>query len=880
MKRTIFILTLLCTLVFSVQATETTDIAGPAGSTNFGASVKVLSNGNFIVVDFVANTPAYQGGAVYLYDGSTKQLISRLYGSSGSDRVGSGGINILPSGDFIVRSPSFQGTRGAVTFCYKASGCNGAVSSTNSLVGYEAGNSLGAADPHILSTGNFVVGLTGYVIRGAVTFCSGTSPTVGVVSIENSLVGEKPTDGIGNPFITPLSSGGYAVESPGWNEGVGAVTFCDGTTGCKGFVSSANSLVGQNPGNGVGHSPVYMDNSVKEVGHGNFIVISDSFDNNGLQDVGAVTWVSPASGLTGTVTLDNSLVGTVANGKIGQVIVLENGNYVVMGGKWITFGDGATGVFGLASEANSIYGTEGNGDLNMASVTPLKNGNYVVNAPTYSFSLTFRGAARLCSGTGGCIGRMTAANSLTGVDNYGLPQPVTPLMNGNYVVKSSKATTFGNGETGIVGTITSENSLINPNSAPYGMIVPLPNGNYYVLNASWDPAAAPGGGSRGAVTLGNGKTGTVGLVSATNSLVNERPGDAYQFSSKILPSGDLLVISTSWNGYRGAVTLVSGTTPPIGVINAGNSIVGTDTYETLGETVDVLANGNYVVDDYNWNGVRGAVRFCEASRPCVGEISSANSLVGTNPGDRVGGVGSPVGVYEVGGTHFVVSSPNWNGGRGAATLVSSSAGLSGPVGPENSLIGRAALDNVSGGSRDISYPIPGVINASNGVFVIDSPKVDTPERVDAGAITVGAVYSPLAGTVDQPNTFFAGVESGPGTLSVAYDKVNRQLIIGRRVFNTVTVFKPDLATPPNITISGTLKTPDGAPLRQALVRLTSSDGSETWRMTKLSGSFAFENMAPLRDYSITVASKRFRFVPRYFTDAAADLRLSDMIGQR
>ena len=54
--------------------------------------------------------------------------------------------------------------------------------------------------------------------------------------------------------------------------------------------------------------------------------------------------------------------------------------------------------------------------------------------------------------------------------------------------------------------------------------------------------------------------------------------------------------------------------------------------------VTALSNGNYVVDSPYWNGDRGAVTWGNGSTGISGTISAANSLVGSNPGDEVGGL--------------------------------------------------------------------------------------------------------------------------------------------------------------------------------------------------------------------------------------------------
>jgi hypothetical protein len=123
------------------------DLVGPPGSGMFGMDVVALPNGNIVVTD-----PIYDSnrGAVYLYDGSTKALISTLTGSQANDEIGEG-ITVLSNGNFGVSSPSWANGRaihagaangapehaGAVTWCNGATGCIGLVNSANSLMGLE-----------------------------------------------------------------------------------------------------------------------------------------------------------------------------------------------------------------------------------------------------------------------------------------------------------------------------------------------------------------------------------------------------------------------------------------------------------------------------------------------------------------------------------------------------------------------------------------------------------------------------------------------------------------------------------------------------------------------------------------------------------------------
>ena len=58
-----------------------------------------------------------------------------LLGKHISDHVGSGGIVLLPNGDYLVQSPFLPISAGAVTWGDEATGVDGFVSSSNSITG-------------------------------------------------------------------------------------------------------------------------------------------------------------------------------------------------------------------------------------------------------------------------------------------------------------------------------------------------------------------------------------------------------------------------------------------------------------------------------------------------------------------------------------------------------------------------------------------------------------------------------------------------------------------------------------------------------------------------------------------------------------------------
>ncbi|HWS26885.1 MAG TPA: hypothetical protein VN259_09995, partial [Xanthomonadales bacterium] len=314
------------------------DIAGPAGSVAFGKSVKVLPNGNIVVLD-----PDALGtmGAAYLYS-PVGVLISTLTGSSADDQIGSHGVSVLSNGNYVIRSRNWDG---------------------------------------------------GAVNVGAVTWGSATTGVSGVVSASNSLVGSSANDGVGEVPLVVLSNGNYVIISPFWNNGgisdAGAVTWGNGASGSIGVVSSANSLVGTAASDQVGTSVTALSN-------GHYVVASTSWNNGATADVGAATWCDGDTGRSGTISVSNSLIGSTASDRVGNcgVTALSNGNYVVNSAFWngfrgaATWGNGASGSFGAINSGNSLVGATANDQVgafgNCLPTAALSNGNYVISTPGWN----------------------------------------------------------------------------------------------------------------------------------------------------------------------------------------------------------------------------------------------------------------------------------------------------------------------------------------------------------------------------------------------------------------------------------------------------------------------------------------------------------------
>ncbi|MBI1324471.1 hypothetical protein GC170_14975 [bacterium] len=720
----------------------------PAPGNEFGHTVVALSTGNVVVTSPGDDAGGTDAGAAYLFDGITGALISTLRGSQPGDQVGRGGVKELTNGNYVVISPYWN---------------NGMA-----------------------------------VDAGAVTWGSGTEGISGVVSLANSLTGTREADlvGYGDQNVIALPSGNYLVGSPWWDNGAfvdaGAVTWGDGTTGVKGEISSANSLVGSSNYellSGPQQSIIILTN-------GNYVVRNPNWDNGSVSDVGAVTWGSGISGISGVISAANSLTGSRTDDRIGNqrrnsIVVLPNGNYLVRSPDWdngeitdagaVTWGNGATGVKGEISAANSLVGTNhydrigtsSDYDIEGRGVTVLTNGNYLVHSP-YWDNGDFEDAGALTWGSGatGIRGEISAANSLVGSktgESLGrLDSSVIPLTNGNYVITSpywrngtivmAGAVTWGDGTKGISGEISASNSLVGTkDSDQVGMnTFALTNGNYVICSPNWDNGTIA---NVGAVTWGDGTLGTKGEISPANSLVGTSPEDQIggPYPNIVaLPSGNYLVRSPLWdNGSivdAGAVTWVDGTRGISSEVSQANSLIGDSEGDRIGDwAVTVLRNGNYVLLNPKWDNGNlidaGAATWGDGTNGTSGVISSANSIVGTSADDRVGSAATAL---ENG--NYVVRSPSWKNGTaidaGAVTWGNGATGTSGEITSANSLVGSRAGDRIGGDYFGDGKIVP----LTNGNYVITSPFWDYGTIADAGAVTWGNGTTGITGVVSAANS--------------------------------------------------------------------------------------------------------------------------------
>ena len=348
---------------------------------------------------------------------------------------------------------------------------------------------------------------------------------------------------------------------------------------------------------------------------------------------------SSATGPGGQVTLDGGNTGhlftsgrQLATGSVGGSIALF-GQDIVLSGATVdasgSAGGGSVQIGGSSQEGNAAAS-----DPETVTVTPastiradaLDSGSGGQVSVWAEQTTTFAGTVSARGGPDGGSGGFIDLSGQGDLSYAGSADAAAPLgKSGTLLIDPKNITISADPDVAFP-----QYSLIDPHPTADGsfgsMVSVLNNGNVVVTN----PHDDFGGMNAGAVYLFDGSSAA--LIS---TLVGSSPGDE--------------VASGIFTGSQ--------------FVNA----------------VIPLTNGNYVVLSPNWDGERGAVTWGSGEHEVSGMISAANSLVGSNPGDRVGTDFTARPITPLSDGNYVVSSINWNnhaGQRPGATAARESAALS------------------------------------------------------------------------------------------------------------------------------------------------------------------------------------------------------------
>ncbi|MBV9522341.1 MAG: hypothetical protein JO010_06090, partial [Alphaproteobacteria bacterium] len=492
-------------------------------------------------------------------------------------------------------------------------------------------------------------------------------------------------DKIGSGGVIAAASGGnFAVLSPNFAGGKGAITVANATAGT---LSASNSLIGAASGDALGSG------GGAALANGDFVVASPGFGGG----LGAASFLGGNGGTVGAVSIANSLIGTATTDHVGSggVLALATGNYLVMSPNWnggsgaVTFGNGTTGTLGAVSAGNGLVGVGASARIGTPDdATPLVEDNIDV-----------------------AIG----ASPIPATPRFG----VLALATGNYLVTQNGAVTFGNGKTGVTATVSAQNSLLGVGVGGGGIVL-LPNGNYLVSSPF---ATINGLVDAGAVTFGNGMTGVTGTITAQNSLVGANSGDLIGFGFQSLPFPESVKGSELWQ-----LGVAEGKVP-FGRLSAADFAavgINVNTPGVFG-TIAVLSNGDYVVSSpfaLSAQGGQGAATFGSGTTGVTGVISAQNSVFGNSSGGTFANI---VQDDPANGTFVVSSVANFGqvtivGGslKGIETILgagspSGSVTIT-PTALQNALAGGNSVTLVA--TNDITVASP--LNLGNGALTLDA----------------------------------------------------------------------------------------------------------------------------------------------------------------
>ena len=664
------------TLTLDFPVNEFTD-PNPNSGNGFGTEVLVLPSGNVVVTSPNDDFGGSNAGAVYLFNGMTGSLISSLRGSSANNQVGNTELVQLTNGNYVVASNRWDsGTItdvGAVTWGSGVLGVSGVVSSSNSLVGSTLTDRVGRGSVTALNNGNYVVRSwlwdSGTIIDvGAVTWGNGTSGISGVVSSSNSMVGSSASDTVGGTRVTALSNGNYVVAHGSWDSGtivnVGAVTWGNGTSGISGVVSSSNSLVGSSADDIVGFDGV-GSTGVTALSNGNYVVASADWDSGTVTDVGAVTWGNGTSGISGVVSSSNSLVGSSGGDVVGYdgVTALSNGNYVVRSNRWdsgtitnvgaVTWGDGTSGISGVVSSSNSIVGQTADRRRGSWSITTASNldaflatnpsdgsGRVVLGSSARGFSLPSTPAGSL-QAANGSVSLSVAETNLQGTISSNANVSIAPSQTARQIDLGSKPSgILGLSDTELdriaaanlsIGSSTSGDLTVSsPISRPTSTAMQLTSGGAILLDTGAQSTNGAINTAGGTLSLDAGTTirpVTPG-VDASTSAFSFAAGDTLQIDI----NGATVDSDYSQLSIVGPVTL-TGVTLSLNVNFLG--MTGTETFTIVSATGGVTGQFSSLIQDgaisvgsfaYTANYTANSVELVPAIAPAITQSPSNQTV--------------------------------------------------------------------------------------------------------------------------------------------------------------------------------------------------------------------------------------------------------------
>jgi filamentous hemagglutinin family protein len=759
-------------------------------------------NGNVLLV--VPNHDGGKGAMTLLTPGMAGTLSSAnaLVGATATDHVGSGGIDKNSGYYWILRSPQWDGSKGAMTIFEPGDPApTGVVSGTaNSWVGESAGDQVGANMSFTLMSSHNAVVLNRNFAggKGAITLITDLGMPYGTISSANSWVGATTSDG-GGMNVGAYSASGYGasgwsstdvvmVSNAYWNSGTGFVALIGaGQTAltAPGSLSAANALVGAASGD-------YVGSAVGVVPGTTPYVVVRSPDWGGGK--GAITFGTLASGglPVGTVSASNSLVGSAAgdlplygaqlwvNYGIGSG--LDYGIGVAAGRALLVAPDyagglGAVSLFDLSApptgtltSGQALMGVSAGDRIGSGGVMRLdyQAGDYaLVLSPEFSGQ---RGAITSINlATGATSGTLSSANSFVGAyagDGVGNQQNNIVQLYSGAVLLVTPSHNSGRGALTMFTDASAMSGTIDPSSSLVGATpgdfvnwshTDFDDHTLYLSLPEWTNAAttAASAGARLRITDAVPLSGTIG---SANALVGTHAGDRIGSGYLNFSGSYADFLDGQWNGGRGVrgfITYGQALTGTVDAPTSGlNAVLGTAAGDLASSIVLEPSDDKRVLIASNYGGGKGAIATLDLSAGVPGAITldATNALVGATAGDHIGSSG-----YNTWGSNgYMIGSPSWSSSTGALTF-SDASGLfgTGVIGSSNSLVGSAAGDAVGSNIYDITRFGNGkllLIHRQWGAGTTGSGK---------GALTLLQSPAQASGVIDASNSL-VGANAGDG----------------------------------------------------------------------------------------------------------------------
>ena len=382
----------------------------PSATNGFGSFTQVLGNGNVIISAPGADTGGNAAtGAVYLFNSKTGALLSDLRGSHAGDHAGSGGIQVLGNGNYLVLSPQYATVSGVNTF------------------------SLSTTDP------NTVPGASAYAIQqnttasaGAITWQSSTGSGALSLGSGNSLVGSTANA----DSVTRYSYSGNTINNNG------AITV------------TANDRLGNITTYDVYGSVINTGTTnIVELADGNVAIAASNWFNGR----GAVAWMNGSTGALSNaaagaaVSSSVALVGSTGIRSLAPNVTDSNSRKVYVIGV-----DGSLPYTYTQGSTNRREAPPGAaGDSIGSSLTALPDGGYVIASPLFTDGSAIYAGAATHGAAGGSAGVVSSSNSLVGSHSYDfVSSGGISRVDGGYVVASPYWTDGANAATGRYRTTT------------------------------------------------------------------------------------------------------------------------------------------------------------------------------------------------------------------------------------------------------------------------------------------------------------------------------------------------------------------------------------------------------------------------------------------